>query len=66
MIDHYHDSVCRLLIIFIMTNYHDDRKQAEKDYDVVTGTRYAQGGGVSKVMWLSIVIVLLIYMNYAL
>ena len=26
------------------------RKQAERDYDVVTGTRYAQGGGVSAVL----------------
>ena len=25
----------------------NDRKQRERDYDVVTGTRYALGGGVS-------------------
>lgn len=35
--------------------YYDDRKQAEKDYDVVTGTRYAQGGGVSTSIQISAV-----------
>ena len=26
------------------------RKQQEKDYDIVTGTRYALGGGVSSIV----------------
>lgn len=64
MIDSHCVSVIQTLIILIITEFYNDRKQAEKDYDVVTGTRYAQGGGVSSMMLLSIVIVLLICMNY--
>ena len=43
------------LLFILIIAYDDDRKQAEKDYDVVTGTRYAQGGGVSTAIQISAV-----------
>ncbi|KAF1336034.1 Dolichol-phosphate mannosyltransferase, partial [Globisporangium splendens] len=43
--DHTHE--CGLLTMQMMfLFFHIHRKQAEKDYDIVTGTRYISGGGV--------------------
>ena len=51
------------LITSGIIDYYDGRKQAEKDYDVVTGTRYAQGGGVRNAIRISTVTILIVFIN---